>query len=178
MRIGNSTVREQQGERIDGGRRAFLRGHFTPETTQAEIRPPWAAPQFLQLCTHCGDCLQQCDKSLIVLDNHGYPALDFQRGGCNFCGACANSCRSGALHYLPADSPWNSWAEIDHRCLATNGITCRSCGELCDSRAIRFQAAIGGRSRVTVELQRCSGCGSCVATCPVAAIAITTEPNR
>jgi ferredoxin-type protein NapF len=66
--------------------------------------------------------------------------------------------------------PWAHRAVIGAGCLAANGVVCRACGDHCETGAIRFRLAPGGRSFAQVELARCTGCGGCVGICPVGAV--------
>jgi ferredoxin-type protein NapF len=63
-------------------------------------------------------------------------------------------------------------AVIAAACLALNRVVCRSCGEACAPRAIRFRLAPGGISAPEVDPGLCNGCGDCVPACPVAAITL------
>lgn len=73
---------------------------------------------------------------------------------------------------LASGAPASAKAAIGERCLARNRIVCRSCGERCEARAIRFAPALGGAADPIVDVERCTGCGECVPVCPVAAITL------
>jgi len=132
---------------------------------------PWAVDAFADLCQRCDDCISACEESILVAGDGGYPTVDFQRGGCSFCGACAQACRHAALDRTLAQ-PWRLVATIGADCLSAQGITCRSCGDACESRAIRFRLQLGGRALPTLDASLCSGCGSCIAICPTHVIHI------
>lgn len=106
-----------------------------------------------------------------MLGDGGFPVVDFQRGECTFCGDCAEACEPRALD-RSRGSPWRIKAEVSAKCLSERGISCRSCGDVCDSRAIRFQLMTGGRAALKLETGFCTGCGACVAVCPVNAIQV------
>jgi ferredoxin-type protein NapF len=72
----------------------------------------------------------------------------------------------------PADPSRPLKAVIAAGCLALNRVVCRSCGEACAPRAIRFQLAPGGISTPVVDSELCNGCGDCVGACPVAAVSL------
>ncbi|MBD4688740.1 4Fe-4S dicluster domain-containing protein, partial [Xanthomonas citri pv. citri] len=48
----------------------------------------------------------------------------------------------------------------------------RSCGDGCESRAIRFRPALGGIATLQLDLTACNGCGACLSVCPTSAISI------
>ena len=64
-------------------------------------------------------------------------------------------------------------AAIAPSCLALNHVVCSACAERCDARAIRFRPALGAAPTPAIDLDRCTGCGACVAVCPVSAIALS-----
>lgn len=64
-------------------------------------------------------------------------------------------------------------ARIGSGCVEPMGVSCRRCGEACDTDAIGFRPIGGGRSAVLLTADRCTGCGDCVAVCPVGAISLT-----
>lgn len=138
-----------------------------------ELRPPWALtePMFASVCTRCGDCLKACPEEILVKGTGGFPRVDFNRGACTFCGRCVDSCTAGALRReTETVEPWSYRARIGAGCLALNRTVCRSCGEACDARAIRFQLRPGGVAAPRVADDACTGCGACVSACPVRAI--------
>lgn len=104
----------------------------------------------------------------------GYPEVDFKRGECTFCGACATACKDGALPRAEGQAvPWSIKARIADTCLAQRGVECRICGDHCPVAAIRFSPRLGGPPLAEVVSGSCTGCGACVAPCPVNAISIT-----
>ncbi|MEO5343308.1 MAG: ferredoxin-type protein NapF [Gammaproteobacteria bacterium SHHR-1] len=153
---------------MDHARRNLLRGRVT--AVDAPLRPPWAlAEGFEARCSRCGDCLDACPEGILILGDGGYPEVDFRRGACTFCGDCASACAPAALDKTQS-RPWRIKAEIGADCLSARGISCRSCGDVCDPRAIRFQLQLGGRALPLVEQGYCTGCGACQAICPVQAV--------
>ena len=132
---------------------------------------PWAVDRFVDACRRCDDCITACEESVVVAGDGGFPTVDFARGGCTFCGACAAACRYGALDRTRTP-PWSLKVAIGGGCLSARGITCRACGDACEQRAIRFRLQVGGRAEVLVDPANCNGCGSCIATCPIQVIQI------
>jgi ferredoxin-type protein NapF len=103
------------------------------------------------------------------------PAGQFPRGECLFCGHCAQSCPTGALHDIDS-SPWRLKAAIDARCLTRQGVTCQVCGDHCPTHALRFPPQAGAAAVPLLDLSACRGCGACVAVCPAQAITMTELP--
>ena len=154
-------------------RRQFLRGDF--KTRRPPQRPPWALPEeaFVDACSRCGDCIPVCPTRIIVVVR-GYPEVDFQRGECTFCGACALACKDGALPRGTSQAiPWTIRAQVAANCLANQGVECRVCGDHCPVAAIRFSPRLGGPPVAEVDAGSCTGCGACVAPCPARAISVT-----
>ena len=157
----------------DISRRQFLRGDYRGQKTT--LRPPWSAPltRFLSQCDRCGKCRDACRERIILLTDSGYPQIDFNNGACTFCGDCARSCPTGALQKPETSAiPWRLRAQISDRCLAFKGVVCLVCSEQCDARAIYFQRRSTPVAVPVVDVDRCNGCGACVAPCPGQAVSM------
>jgi len=152
-------------------RRAFLRGGFNATPI---LRPvgALAEPSFLEACTGCGDCARACPEKILFRGDGNYPVLKSKRA-CTFCNACVDVCETGALS---ADMPWTWRAQADDTCLSRNGVQCRACQDHCEYDAIRFRLQPGGRSEPMFDADLCTGCGGCVAPCPVTSIHLL-HPN-
>lgn len=153
-------------------RRNFLRGQFSAR--KGPLRPPWALveTEFLHACTRCGECARACPTQVISERDAGYPVMNFTAGECTFCGDCVTACTKGALKRQEGQKPWPAKAVIGEQCLAHQRIECRVCGEQCEARAIRFPLKDGGIAAPDLDSALCSGCGACVAPCPVGAITV------
>lgn len=152
-------------------RAQFLRGDFGAEEA---FRPPWAIVEnlFVELCDRCDACIKSCPPKILKRGTAGFPEVSFQKSGCDYCEACVRSCPTQALQ-ISSDNhhqPWLQVVKFKHNCLSENGVVCRSCGDVCESRAIKFKLIVGGSSLVQLENQLCNGCGECVSICPVQAI--------
>jgi ferredoxin-type protein NapF len=160
-------------------RAQFLAGKWSGGG-QAVVRPPWALPEaaFLERCTRCGDCMAACPTAIVAKGRGGFPRVDFTRGECTFCGACIDACKPRALVRGAGAAPWALVPRIAESCLAARGVVCRSCGDRCEVRAIRFRLARGGVSRPELLPDQCTGCGACVGVCPAGAITMADGVDR
>jgi ferredoxin-type protein NapF len=70
----------------------------------------------------------------------------------------------------PPRSALPLYPRIHDVCIARHGVVCRSCGDACTERAIRFSPCIGGIALPEILVEACSGCGNCVTACPADAI--------
>lgn len=155
---------------MDVARRGFLRGRF--RQVAKVPRPPWALPHgaFEAACTRCDDCVRACPTRVIAKGDGGYPTLDFHQGECTFCGDCVSACKPAALVREADAVPWSLKAVISEGCITRQGVECRICGENCEVSAIRFRPTLGGISTPQLDDNVCTGCGACVAPCPVGAV--------
>ena len=160
---------------IDPRRRGFLRGAIGPQRAPAPAaRPPWATgpdTAFTERCTRCGDCVRACPRDVLAAGDGGYPVISLARQGCSLCGDCSRACPTGAIG--PVTGAAFAWrVQVADTCLAQHGVECRLCGDACDTRALRFVPARGGIAQLHIEPEACTGCGDCVAPCPVGAITL------
>lgn len=158
-------------------KRDFLKGRFRRTD---RILPPGSVEAFYDACTKCGACAQACPSEIITRDEDGFPVVDPTAGECLFCSACAEICEEDAIR--PATG-WDFRAELTTSCLSLNSVTCRTCEDFCDNQAIGFRLMQGGRSTPIIDAEACTGCGSCVSSCPAGALKLspvadaTTNPN-
>lgn len=155
-------------------RAQFLHGDLSGR--HVALRPPWAVAEarFVDLCTRCNDCADECPLGLLQSGPGGYPVIDFARGGCTFCGACVDACAHGALSERVQgikQAPWTRVAKVQSQCLSLHGVLCRVCGERCELRAIHFRPVVGGSAMPAIDTGVCNGCGACYTDCPTQAIA-------
>lgn len=118
------------------------------------------------MCNRCGDCIDACEEAVLIHGDGGFPTVDLRLGACTFCAACVDACRPAALNRSVSPA-WRIKPVFADACLSRQGVTCRSCGDACDQRAIRFALRVGGRADPVLDNQRCNGCGGCVAACPI-----------
>lgn len=160
---------------VSVSRRALFTGRMA-KPVDTPVRPPWSIPEqtFLDACTQCAQCQDVCSEGIIHRGGGGFPEIDFLSGECTFCGDCAQVCEPGAIvaANIYRALPWERVAQLDATCLSQNGVMCRVCGDRCDARAIRFQLAVGGVAHPIIDVSACTGCGACVAPCPVGAVKI------
>lgn len=155
-------------------RRDLLRGRMARPPVAPVPRPPGAVAEelFARSCDGCAACAFACPEKVIRLDADHRPILSFRHGECTFCDACAKACPTGAI-VVEGGRPWTMLAEISGRCIAVGGVHCRSCGDACPtSAALRFVPLADGRFLPLVDEAACTGCGACVAPCPVDAITV------
>lgn len=165
---------EPEVESPDLRRRAFLRGR-SPKRISTAIRPPWSLPEteFTEHCTRCDQCINNCPSHILQRGDGGYPEVRFHHE-CTFCEQCVASCEAQAFQTAPysVSKAWQLAVSIKPECLSLQGVVCRTCGDHCDSRAIRFQLRTRAVAIPLIDNQACTGCGACLAACPVNSISI------
>ncbi|HVN55042.1 MAG TPA: 4Fe-4S binding protein [Anaerolineaceae bacterium] len=152
----------------------------------AVLRPPGAMPEaeFLRACILCQECVRVCPTGALRpallesgLAGLGTPVLVARQGACTLNPSCpdlcARVCPVGAIQPRTLDQMKIGLAVV-HRdsCLAWDqGAHCLVCVEAC-----LVKAAIPFNGRVTVDAERCTGCGRCETGCPVPGSAIHVVP--
>lgn len=139
-----------------------------------QLRPPWSRPEseFTDRCTQCGNCFGACPTGVLVHGHAGYPIIDFSKAQCTLCQACAAACNDGCFDVRAGRAAWSIKAAIGESCIETKGVACRVCQDACETSAIRFRPQLGGRAAPAIYDDACTGCGACVAVCPVGAISV------
>lgn len=137
------------------------------------FRPPWSTEMRIRhACTSCADCIRSCPEAILVAGPAGTPVVDFSLGACTFCEACAVACKEDVFDL--SEPPWQLKAVLQNTCLLHQGVTCRSCTDVCEISALRFDLHSGPVGQVKVDATRCNGCGACLSMCPVSAITLQT----
>lgn len=156
-------------------RRNLLRGQWHRSSA---IRPPWSIDeaQFIDGCTRCHACVDACETQVLIVKGDGFPEIDFQRAECTFCGRCVAACPEPVFISIESQ-PWQRKAIISTTCLTFQNVACRSCQDVCEPNAIKFKLRLGGIAQPELERDSCTGCGSCISSCPVQAIT-TSESDK
>ncbi|MGD8170604.1 ferredoxin-type protein NapF [Vibrio sp. TRT 21S02] len=138
------------------------------------VRLPWLAngALFTEQCTRCEKCVDSCETKIIKQGDGGFPTVDFSVDECTFCYKCAEACPE-PLFLSKTEQPWEAKAEITSNCLAKQNVECRSCGDMCETMAIRFKPQLGKVAQPILSLDECSGCGACVSVCPTSSINVS-----
>lgn len=147
------------------------------------VRPPGALREvdFLALCTRCGDCADACPHGTVFTFNEdqgslaGTPVLFTEERPCRLCDGfpCVVACEPGALKQPQPGSIRLGSARIDEkRCLPFSGPECGACAGLCPTAtALTLQ-----RGKPHIDPETCTGCGMCIAACPMSPSAIEALP--
>ena len=119
-------------------------------------------------CAACAaPCVEACPEKIIHRHGKdhalsGLPFLAFERGGCTWCGACAAACPVDLDTKPPR--PGLGRVRLDRgSCLAWHGVICISCLSRCVYGAIDRDRS----GRTMLDAEACTGCGACIAACPV-----------
>lgn len=150
------------------------------------LRPPGALSEdeFLQTCIACQECVRVCPTHGLRpvfleggIAGMGTPRLVPRQGGCSLNPSCphlcAQVCPVGAIRRIEPEDVKIGLAEVNRSlCLAWDqGVKCLVCVEAC-----LVQAAVAYQGKVTVDPQKCTGCGRCESGCPVPGSAIQVKP--
>jgi len=149
------------------------------EKKEVIVRPPYFYYEnstykddvsfFTKECVNCeGVCSTFCEEKIIVITEDKTPKIDFSLGGCTYCDACAKACPSGVLkveykHQIRTNVEINMLG-----CMSWDKTMCFSCKDPCLEDAIEFL----GMFRPTINREKCTNCGFCIAVCPTGAISI------
>ena len=122
-----------------------------------------------KLCTYAclgyGDCAAVCPYNAITIDN-GVARVDPRK--CIGCGMCTRACPNSIIHLINDTSRVvvecsNHDKGAQTRKACSNGcIGCMKCQKTCPHGAITVVDNLA-----TIDYSLCTGCGACVAACPV-----------
>ena len=163
-------------------RRELFQGFRKKPAPEVDCKPeilPWMFDRsILENCTGCGDCVAACPENVIQINGNNRATVDFQKGECIFCSECADVCRENV--FLSPEGrketpPWNAQIDIAKTCLAFDEIVCQACRDHCMEKVISFPPVMGATARPNLDLESCTGCGACVASCPTEAITIQIQ---
>ena len=159
-----------QGPTCSESRRIARRG--------GALRPPWTNEATVRNnCVSCGACIRACPEAILIEGPARTPVVNFHQGECTFCAACADACPEPVFRDTTT-TPWLIKARISDQCLLMRGVECRSCTDMCEPRALRFDLRVRPLGAITLDNDACTGCGACVAACPVSAITIQPIPIK
>jgi ferredoxin-type protein NapG len=150
------------------------------------LRPPGMMQELMLVnaCIKCGKCIAECPANAIVALGPdwgraaGTPYIDARRQPCVLCTGlkCTHVCPSGALVPLFVNHDVEmGTAVIDAgSCLPYHGVACDKCSVACP---IPGAIAVAADGKVTVDLQKCVGCGLCEHNCPTEPTSIRVVPR-
>lgn len=146
------------------------------------IRPPGSLPEpfFTALCSRCGNCIQACPTGLLKPIQSGLriatPKADFTPDDptwCNeHCRSCSEVCPTGAIRPFEIkdkkDLPFAQAVFVFEYCRLYDDVECSVCSRECPYEAVSYQwSEEEYRRMVVIDNEKCTGCGWCLATCPV-----------
>jgi len=127
--------------------------------------------RFTEACTRCKACLPACPNGILIQGRGGFPRsisparMRVLRGLCP--GLHTRRARSaGEYRPLGDQGQYRRFLPDPTR------VVCRTCGEQCETGAIRFHIGARGVATPTLDAAQCTGCGACIAPCPSAAIRV------
>jgi ferredoxin-type protein NapG len=135
------------------------REFFRPPGTDSEL-------DFLTACTRCKLCKDSCPENIIEMFSLSSgaklvntPYIDPNKKSCTFCMECVNVCPTGALHSTAANqigiAKFNQYS-----CLMLKDVLCDFCVYSCPEQAIKL---VNGK--LSINSEKCNGCGVCVSSC-------------
>ncbi len=166
-------------------RMQFLRGDLKGD--KIPFRPPWAIPEnyFVDFCTRCDKCIEACFDELIIKGQGGYPQMNFNRGGCDFCEQCLNVCEAGALKKIPFSGTFLAKNKSANKKSANNNNSSNRESNRDSNKEALSESASGSflppwHIKASIDLNKCLSmnatiCRSCGESCDDEAIKFILE---
>lgn len=175
--VATAMAVEAQEKKVDGGL-AVLVDKQLPER-QVPLKPfgSKSVKHFSSHCTGCQLCVSNCPEQVLrpssSMTTLMQPEMAYDKGFCRpDCTRCSEVCPAGAI--IKIDEAEKSAISIghavtvQHNCLLQQGVECNACSRHCPAVAISIVSDMStGHKVVTVNEQRCIGCGACEYYCPV-----------
>lgn len=156
-------------------RQRSMPGRRNPLARDEALALPWTdMARLMETCTACGACVRACPQQILRVVGGRSVEIEFH-APCTFCAACVEACPEQVFDAARAE-PWSARAVVGPGCLEPQGISCRACEDSCGARALRARPEPGGRARMVVNLDACTGCGGCLPACPTGAIDLRRMP--
>ncbi|MCQ2173840.1 MAG: 4Fe-4S binding protein [Bacteroidales bacterium] len=144
---------------------------------------------FYDHCTACQLCISACPNDVLSpstdLEHLMQPQMNYDKGWCRpECHSCSDVCPSGAItgllegHKLMVSI---GTASVNPQLCILNrdGVNCYNCMRHCPSGAIEMgDYSSDGLKVLTVNEERCIGCGACEFVCPSRPVSAITVNGR
>ena len=168
---------------VSPGRRALFRRFSKPDSVELPEskypRPPWVQENraFLSLCDRCDLCVKQCPRRVLRKSEeelpilNGLPVLSLDYGSCDYCGQCADQCPTGALSREKGVEV-QTVARLSGNCQRVFDPYCDRCVDACGEDAIKLET-----KNISIDSEKCTGCGECSLDCYSKAISIVKKES-
>ena len=116
-------------------------------------------------CLGYGDCAVACPQDAITVEN-GVARVDPRK--CIGCGICVRQCPNGIIHLIKdttrvvVECSNHDKGAVTRKICSNGCIGCMKCQKTCPNGAIKVIDNLA-----TIDYDLCTGCGECVAVCPV-----------
>ena len=115
-------------------------------------------------CIGLGSCTVVCTHDAIIVKD-GIATVDYTK--CAGCGMCVETCPKHIIKLVPYDSTvWVGCSSLDKGAITrtyceVGCIGCKLCEKACEHKAIHVDGFVA-----SIDYEKCTGCGACVAKCP------------
>lgn len=175
--------------KFDAGRRLFIGGALgtisaiiLPSVIDPDyeivMRPPGSVNNFNTLCLRCGNCIKACPSQILKQNTKiGFglltPVIRFNKSYClENCNLCSVVCPSGSITLFSIEAKKS--LKIGHveinadKCLLAIPKECGVCKPACPYKAIEidYESDNSLQVQLTINEDRCNGCGACASICP------------